>query len=69
MAGRQLPRVFFDVTIGGTPVGRVTMELRTDVVPKTCANFRALCTGEKVRGRPHACARNKVARSRLSAFQ
>lgn len=46
---RQLPRVFFDITIGGTPAGRVTIELRSDVCPKTCANFRALCTGEKVR--------------------
>merc|ERR1711870_56510 len=27
--------------------GKVIMELRTDVVPKTCENFRALCTGEK----------------------
>jgi len=41
------PRVFFDVTIGGSPAGRIIMELREDVVPKTVENFRALCTGEK----------------------
>jgi len=41
------PRVFFDVTADGAPVGRVIMELRADVVPKTSENFRALCTGEK----------------------
>lgn len=41
------PKVFFDITIGGTPAGRVIMELRADVVPKTAENFRALCTGEK----------------------
>jgi peptidyl-prolyl isomerase F (cyclophilin D) len=40
-------RVFFDVTAGGNPVGRIIMELRPDVVPKTAENFRALCTGEK----------------------
>merc|ERR1712064_97939 len=40
-------RVFFDVTIGGSPAGRVVVELRADVVPKTAENFRALCTGEK----------------------
>jgi len=39
--------VFFDITIGGQPAGRVTFELRDDVVPKTAENFRALCTGEK----------------------
>ncbi|KAI6657650.1 Peptidyl-prolyl cis-trans isomerase-like [Oopsacas minuta] len=38
---------FFDITIGGAPAGRVIIELRTDVVPITCENFRALCTGEK----------------------
>ncbi|XP_015258165.1 peptidyl-prolyl cis-trans isomerase A [Cyprinodon tularosa] len=41
------PRVFFDITADGSPVGRVVMELRPDVVPKTSENFRALCTGEK----------------------
>jgi len=42
-----LPRVFFDIDIGGTAAGRIVMELRTDVVPLTAENFRALCTGEK----------------------
>ncbi|XP_033119706.1 peptidyl-prolyl cis-trans isomerase [Anneissia japonica] len=41
------PRVFFDITAGGTNIGRIVMELRADVVPKTAENFRALCTGEK----------------------
>ncbi|XP_038060318.1 peptidyl-prolyl cis-trans isomerase-like [Patiria miniata] len=41
------PRVFFDMTVGGEPVGRITFELYNDVVPKTAENFRALCTGEK----------------------
>ncbi|HEY3787595.1 MAG TPA: peptidylprolyl isomerase [Urbifossiella sp.] len=41
------PRVFFDVTIGGKPAGRIVMDLRADVAPKTAENFRALCTGEK----------------------
>jgi len=41
------PKVFFDITIGGAAAGRIIMELRADVVPKTAENFRALCTGEK----------------------
>merc|ERR1712126_419949 len=41
------PRVFFDMTADGAPVGRIVMELRADIVPKTAENLRALCTGEK----------------------
>ncbi|KAM3610422.1 uncharacterized protein V6R79_003887 [Siganus canaliculatus] len=41
------PRVFFDVTCDGSPMGRIVMELFADVVPKTAENFRALCTNEK----------------------
>ena len=40
------PKVFFDMTVGGADVGRIEMELRADVAPKTAENFRQLCTGE-----------------------
>ncbi|RMX51775.1 hypothetical protein pdam_00011634 [Pocillopora damicornis] len=40
------PRCFFDVEINGSQVGRVIFELFADICPKTCDNFRALCTGE-----------------------
>ena len=45
--GVGLPRVWFDVSADGLFIGRIVMELRSDVVPKTSENFRALCTGEK----------------------
>lgn len=45
------PKVFFDMTIGGESAGRIVMELRADVAPKTAENFRALCTGEKGMGK------------------
>merc|ERR550534_3667241 len=40
-------KCFFDISIAGQPAGRIVMNLRDDVVPKTAENFRALCTGEK----------------------
>eukprot|EP00588_Corethron_pennatum_P012267 CAMPEP_0194268630 /NCGR_PEP_ID=MMETSP0169-20130528/2921_1 /TAXON_ID=218684 /ORGANISM="Corethron pennatum, Strain L29A3" /LENGTH=187 /DNA_ID=CAMNT_0039009927 /DNA_START=46 /DNA_END=609 /DNA_ORIENTATION=- len=40
------PIVFMDVTIGSSPRGRITLELRADVAPITAENFRQLATGE-----------------------
>jgi len=45
-AADNLPKVFFDVKAGDKSLGRVVMELRSDVVPKTAENFRQMCTGE-----------------------
>jgi len=39
--------VFFDMSIGGKPAGRIVMTLQNEIVPKTCENFLQLCTGEK----------------------
>ncbi|XP_043534987.1 peptidyl-prolyl cis-trans isomerase-like isoform X2 [Chiloscyllium plagiosum] len=46
MANRN-PRVFMDIAINRRNAGRIEIELRADVVPKTAENFRALCTHEK----------------------
>lgn len=46
-AAERLPRCFLDIAADGKPLGRIVVELRSDIVPKTAENFRALCTGEK----------------------
>ena len=45
-AAEHNPQVFFDVDINGAPAGRIVIELRMDVAPKTAENFRQLATGE-----------------------
>ena len=41
------PRVFLEVTADGQSLGRIVLELRGDVVPRTAENFRVLCAGKK----------------------
>src|SRR5258708_40081032 len=41
------PQVFFEITIGDKPAGRVEMELFADTCPKTAENFLQLCVGTK----------------------
>jgi len=43
---RTMSNVFFDVSIGGRPAGRIVFKLYDDVVPLTASNFRELCTGQ-----------------------
>ena len=44
---KENPKVFLDIKIGEQEAKRVEIELYKDKVPKTCENFRCLCTGEK----------------------
>lgn len=39
------PKVFLEFSVGNKKVGKVEIELFSDIVPKTAENFRALCTG------------------------
>ncbi|XP_044525255.1 E3 SUMO-protein ligase RanBP2 [Gracilinanus agilis] len=41
------PVVFFEIFADDEPLGRITMELFSNIVPQTAENFRALCTGER----------------------
>ncbi|XP_029981546.1 E3 SUMO-protein ligase RanBP2 [Sphaeramia orbicularis] len=41
------PLVFLKVEANSEPLGTITIELFSHIVPKTAENFRALCTGEK----------------------
>ncbi|USW54900.1 Putative cyclophilin-type peptidyl-prolyl cis-trans isomerase domain-containing protein [Septoria linicola] len=40
------PITFFDITLGGEPLGRIKIELFSTLTPRTAENFRQFCTGE-----------------------
>jgi len=42
-----LKNVFFKLDFGKNTVGKLVFQLFDKETPKTAANFRALCTGEK----------------------
>lgn len=42
------PIVFLDFQVGQELVGRMVIELRSDVVPRTAENFRRLCLGDTI---------------------
>ncbi|CAE7033800.1 ppiA [Symbiodinium natans] len=50
-SSEENPKVFFSVKIGEEEPARVEMELFAKSYPKTVENFRALCTGEKGKGK------------------
>lgn len=39
-AEAQRPITYFDISIGGSPIGRIIFSLYADLVPKTAENFR-----------------------------
>ena len=58
--------VYFDITTERKSLGRVTIELFNDEVPRTAENFRSLCTGERGASRA-APLRQPVLRQQTSA--
>ena len=49
--GLTMDTVYLEISIGGEVAGRVVCKLLVQLVPKTCDNFRQLCTGGKGVGR------------------
>merc|ERR1712212_369086 len=46
-SAKMVIKCYFDIEANGEKLGRIVMDLRADIVPRTVENFRALCTGEK----------------------
>jgi hypothetical protein len=44
---KKNPHVYFDISIAGLDVGRLTIELYKDISPKAAEGFRSLCVGGK----------------------
>lgn len=41
------PKCFLDIAVDGRIIGRLTIEVRRDVVPITAENFCSLCSGQQ----------------------
>lgn len=56
------PHVYLDMQIGEDSVGRIELQLFSKIYPKTCENFRCLCTGEKGQGKSGKplCFKNSI---------
>jgi len=46
-----LPTAWLDVSVDGRVLGRIVIELNARQAPRTCENFRCLCTGERGNGK------------------
>jgi cyclophilin family peptidyl-prolyl cis-trans isomerase len=55
----ELKNPYFIVSIDGVEQGKVTFELFDEIVPKTCANFRHLCS-KGLGGKKEACYKNSI---------
>jgi len=44
-------KCFLAISINNRDIGEVVVKLYTEELPRTCANFQALCTGEKGKGK------------------
>ncbi|KAL0478362.1 peptidyl-prolyl isomerase H [Acrasis kona] len=56
------PVVFFDISIGGRPLGRITFELFSHIVPKTAESFRQTCIGFEKNGKLYSYEGSKFHR-------
>ncbi|CAD6193887.1 unnamed protein product [Caenorhabditis auriculariae] len=50
LASTMTECVFMDIEADCEPLGRLVFQLNTDKCPKTCENFRLLCTGQNGKG-------------------
>lgn len=42
-----LPKVYINIRAGNSELGQIVIKLYSNIVPKTCENFRVLCSGER----------------------
>ena len=58
-------RAFFELSSGGTSLGRLTFVLCDDILPKTCENFKLLCEGSKTEFKYENSIIHRIVRNQL----